>query len=174
MIIATPVAMAHGQVDTASSSVRSIRAGAVKRGSGESVGMRAKDVRMARILSYVNRMLTRLSVSVERLEKLSERVSSRIDKLEEKGFDLSSASVLFDEADEKIIEAKSALEKTKQEIIGVLESESPREGFRDAREGVKAVVSAIRGAHGKLVEAVREIKADIDSNAGNSAADSDE
>ena len=121
----------------------------------------------------------RLEAAIGRLENMAERIASRLQKFEERGANVTEAKTRLEEARSRIAEAKAALEDAKSKLDGVLNSEDPREAFKEVREElVKGVVENIKAAHQALVVSIRALKGtglgdDSGGNAENSAGTSE-
>lgn len=112
-----------------------------------------------RIEAYMTRILKRLQAAVDRLKKLGDRIDTRLEKLEEKGVDVSKARALLADADLEIESAESDLLSIREAIKSVLDGDNPKDLFRDVRTLLKEAQSSVRGAHKALVEAIRAVKA---------------
>ncbi|OGF82118.1 hypothetical protein A3B18_03350 [Candidatus Giovannonibacteria bacterium RIFCSPLOWO2_01_FULL_46_13] len=126
----------------------------------EEVRAKLSAARIRNIRNYFKTMGRRIEAAIERLEKLAERIESRIEKMEERGVDVAKAKTELAEAEVKITEAKTAFADAKAKLEAALSSETPKESFKQVREGlVKGVVEKIKAAHQALVEAIRALKA---------------
>ena len=110
------------------------------------------------IETTARKMKQRLEAAVKRLENISTRIDSRIDKLTEEGLDMSTAISLKATADLKIAAAKTA--------VGALVKPTPTDDTREAhkaafealRAQVKAAEEAVKEAHRALMAVIPEIK----------------
>ena len=117
-----------------------------------------KERRDANIRKFFAKMGRRLEHMISRLEQLAGRIESRLKKFEERGADVTGAREKLTLARTKIVEAKEALTAAKEKLEGVLSSQSPKEAFKEVREGlVKGVAAKIKEAHEALVGAVRAL-----------------
>ena len=111
---------------------------------------RVDEVRKARIRQYWENMHQRIDRVIERLSNIADRVESRIEKFEGDGADVTGAR-------DKLEAARTALAETNIDDIdidAILETDNPREAFKDARDEVKGVVAKIREAHALLIDSV--------------------
>jgi DNA repair exonuclease SbcCD ATPase subunit len=120
------------------------------------------DKKKDRIHAHLERILHRFRAAIGRLEKMADRVDSRILKFEEdKGVDLSEASALVDETRRHLEAAKSALSSILSEAETALGAEDPKTAFERVREILHEAKESIKSAHKNLVEAIRLVKASI-------------
>lgn len=115
--------------------------------------------RKAQIKQIAERTIKRLSAAVLRLEKLSDRLESRLDKLSAGGVDVSKSKELLAAARAKIAEAKAGIDEAKAEIETALSSESPKEAFQKVREITGAANEKLKEAHKALVSAISSASA---------------
>ena len=92
---------------------------------------------------------------------LSERVESRIVKLEERGFDLTSARALLSAAEAEVARAYIKIGSIEGEVTAALDTDSPREAFGAVRELFGEVKNSVKAAHRALVEAIKAVKAGV-------------
>ena len=105
--------------------------------------------------------MNRFRTAIGRLEKLADRVDSRIVKLEEKGLDLSKAKQLLAEARIEVESAKSALGGLLVKTDTALGENEPKTAFVGVKEILNGAKQDIKDAHKKLVEAIRAVKASL-------------
>lgn len=116
---------------------------------------RVNSVRRERIRSYFGRMVTRLEATIERLTKISEKISTRIDSLE------GDQSALKDQvklANQKISSAQTELNQMKTDIETVLDSDKPQDEFKGIIDSVKKIKMSLVEAHRLLVQVIGDIK----------------
>ncbi|MDP3784992.1 MAG: hypothetical protein Q8R12_02860 [bacterium] len=115
--------------------------------------------RIQNIRKFFTQMGRRLEAAILRLEKMADKIASRIQKFEERSGNVSEAKAKLALAKAKIAEAKAAYADAKLKLEDALKSETPKEAFAKVREGlVKGVVEKIKEAHQALIEAVRVLK----------------
>lgn len=127
--------------------------------AGEKNRTRVEETRKIRIKAFYGKIMNRMGAAVIRLQRLSERIDSRISKIEETSAYVSSARALLAVADGKIIEAANALSDAKNKINEILNSEeTPKIMFEKIKDEVRVVKQAIKDAHAALVEVIIAIK----------------
>ncbi|MEX0917245.1 MAG: hypothetical protein WDZ90_01875 [Candidatus Paceibacterota bacterium] len=112
-----------------------------------------------RINALADRLLDRLVAAVERLETLGDRVESRIEKFAERGADTTEAENFLAQAEEKLIEAETAIADVAILVEELLLSENPRETYTQLRAELREVTNIIREAHRLLISAVSSLRA---------------
>lgn len=117
-----------------------------------------EEKRDAKILAYTEKMVERLTAALDRIDRLTERVSSRIAKFSASGANTVKASQLLVVAKEKAVKARAEVAKVMPAVIVALAGDTPKESFKDAREVIKTAVEAIKSAHAALVDVIEELK----------------
>lgn len=127
--------------------------------AGEKNRTKVEETRKIRIGAFYGKIMNRMEVVVIRLQRLSERIDSRINKLEETGADVSEAKALLEAADGKIKEAVKSLSDAKNKINEILDSgETPKIMLEKIKDEVRVVKQAIKDAHAALVDVIAAIK----------------
>lgn len=115
-----------------------------------------------------DQMIRRMNAAIERIEKLSDRVDSRIAKLKEKGVDTSAAEANIVIARAKSAEAKAAVLLAETAIAGaavnadtVTEGAKPNDAGKPVREALEKARVATVAAHKALVNAIESLKASV-------------
>ncbi len=105
-------------------------------------------------------ILRRLNAALVRLDRIAERIATRIDKLNERGVDttaaeeaLASAEVLGAGAAKTVGDAEAAIEVIDTTDLSV------REAMHAAKDAVGAAKDALKAYHKGLVAAIVELKA---------------
>lgn len=109
---------------------------------------------------HFDHMVARMVAHIERLEKLADRIDSRIKKFEATGRDMTKAKQLLVTAEAKISAAKSALETFKTEgsaIVATIASTTPKDTLKNLKSLADVVEKAIKEAHRALVDAVNSM-----------------
>lgn len=114
--------------------------------------------RKERVDAYFKKMFTRLDAAIERLQKLAERIESRIVKFEKRGADVDQARELLTVGHGAITEARTLLENARGIVENILAGDDPRVIFEHARETVKSVIDSIKQAHRALVDSIVALK----------------
>ncbi len=107
-------------------------------------------------------MSERLHAIVDRISRLGERISSRIEKFSNKGIDTAKAEVFLAESKIKTKQANFKIDKTKQAIITAIESENPKEAFKNIRSLIEDTINTIRDSHKSIVDSVKELRFTIE------------
>jgi hypothetical protein len=124
----------------------------------QEIRQRLAERKKIRIKAFFNRMAKRMDFAVIRLNKLADRIESRLNKFEQMGKDIGDSRVLLEEARTAILSAKTAIEEAKSKIDEVLESDEPRTAFGQIRSLVHEVRDSIKAAHQALVNVIRNLK----------------
>ena len=105
-------------------------------------------------------IVRRLNAALVRLDRIAERIATRIDKLNERGVNttaaeeaLASAEVLGAGAAQAVGDASAAIEAIDTTDLSV------REAMHAAKDAIGAVKDALKAYHKGLVAAIRELKA---------------
>lgn len=114
------------------------------------------------------KIIGRMNAAIERIEKLSDRLESRVAKFKEKGVDTSNTEALLVIAETKLAEAR-ALVALGEGSLGeaVVVADLDADGDLDAkvdhgkpvREALAAAKDAVHAAHKAVVEAIASLKA---------------
>lgn len=121
---------------------------------------RLTEVRQQRIRLFWGRLKRRLLAAMDRLERLIERIESRLTKFEEANPDLDTASIHneLDEAKEMLEVARTECEAADATIDEILESEDPKAAFEEIREAVMTIKMQLIEIHRILVMVIGDIK----------------
>ncbi|MEK7531642.1 MAG: hypothetical protein AAB545_01815 [Patescibacteria group bacterium] len=99
-----------------------------------------------------------LNAAVDRLKKIADRISSRLDKAQEKGKDVTSLRVKLDAAKVKITEAKTVIDALSGIVSEVADMDNPAEGKQKLEDAFKAAREKIKMAHKALVDVTTSLK----------------
>jgi hypothetical protein len=113
-----------------------------------------------RAKAHIKRIVKRLSLTIDRINTLIERTSSRLTKLEEKGLDIGDAQLLLDNASQSTLAAEEALANL-LENLPELERDNRKEFVSHIRTHVEEIKGHLKEAHTNIKEAVRTAKASI-------------
>jgi hypothetical protein len=111
-----------------------------------------------RIRSFVGKMLERFNAAVERLEKLTLRIESRIAKMKAEGKITTNAETHIAVAKEEIAKAKVEIAKIPAVLETAFESEVKGRIFAELRVSTNAVQTALKNAHAALARAIASLK----------------
>jgi len=115
---------------------------------------------VTRIKEVFGNILDRFNAALERLDKIAQRIASRIDKLNEKGVDTGKAEQELTEAETLGLEAENAIASASAQIEAIDTSNSSvKEAVSKSRTALKSAKVALFAYHKGLVEAIRELKA---------------
>ena len=87
----------------------------------------------------MQRKIKVLNAHVNRLEKISDRVQSKIDTLKEKGADTTKAQAQLDTTKSKIIQARADVLKLENEFPQIISSNEPKVAFQILKTRMQAV-----------------------------------
>lgn len=110
------------------------------------------------IRKHLQRILKRLRLSTERMENLAARVEQRMNKLAEKGADVSQAKAQLEASREHILNTRNdlvALEGIEEELVA---SENAKEYFVSLRDKLSIMKGRLVAAHKLLGSSMGEIK----------------
>lgn len=119
---------------------------------------RLTEKRQQLIRQFFQRMVKRLEAAINRLEKLILRIESRLAKLESQGEDVSKIKTEIADAKTKLDETKTDLGLAKSKLETVLESDSPKEAFKEVKNLIKGVKTQLIEVHRILVHVIGDIK----------------
>lgn len=107
---------------------------------------------------FVN-ILKRFNAALGRLDKIAQRIASRIDKLKAKGVNTAGAEAALVSAEQKGSAAALAISNAKSQIDAVDASSSVRDAVHSAVNATRDAKQALKDYHKALVEAIRQLKA---------------
>lgn len=125
---------------------------------------KAKSERADRIASYLERVSRKMTAAVERLDILSSRIESRINKLEERGIDMTRTKELLEAARVSITEAGESLKTALSDAREALSIDISRDSFGKVVSGLAHAKEKLREAHQTLVEVIRTMKSGLEQN----------
>jgi flagellar motility protein MotE (MotC chaperone) len=120
--------------------------------------LKITDVRKKRIKSWWTRVAKRLSNIIDQERKFATQVEKRLNKLAEKGANVTQARNDLAAARVKIDVAASSLASASTQVDVILSSNTPKDAFTKLHALQKNVIAKIRDAHKALVKVVVEIK----------------
>ncbi|MCH7529557.1 hypothetical protein IIB50_00340 [Patescibacteria group bacterium] len=142
----------------------------------ELIAERKKGLARERAHAYTERIINRFIAAFDRLDRLAERMQSRIDTLTNQGLDLSDALNKLDDARVEIAASYTVVGEIEATIVGILESDNPGEQLVDIRSQIGIGKDVLKSAHQSLVDAIRIIKAagGVGNSDGNEPDESDD
>lgn len=120
------------------------------------------------------RMLNRFRAAIARFDHITGRLESRIEKLEERGIDVSSVTPLIEEAKNMKAEADVTMETLKAKYESLLEGENSKGIGEEAKEIALELKTEVRNLHAKLREIITAIKSLVPESDDESDDDSDD
>lgn len=121
-----------------------------------------KEKAIDRIKSIFTKILMRLNAALVRLDRVADRIASRIDKLQARGVDTSLAEAALLGAEPLGAAAQVAIDNAALEIEGI---DSANTSVRDAANAARVVVrnakDALKAYHKGLVAAIIELRANV-------------
>jgi hypothetical protein len=119
-----------------------------------------KEKRVERIKHYWELLGKRILATIERLEKLTKRIESRVAKIKETDpeADVSVIEGDLQEAKGLLADAKAKYDEATDALEGLLESEEPKGAFEQVREDIKDIKDLLTEAHRILVHTIGDIK----------------
>jgi len=112
----------------------------------------------SRIGKHIEWMTKRFNGTIERLEKITARIESRIIKLKAEGKTTVEAENHVALAKAEIASAKTGIAKISLTLSSALEKEKLNGSFEEMRNLVKSIRDDLKTAHAELVKAITSIK----------------
>lgn len=118
------------------------------------------DLRKEKIKSYFSKLQRRLLAAIERLEKLIDRIESRLAKIKEENGNVNTTQITtkIAEAKQLLESAKADLQTANDNLDDILESDDPKEAFGVVRSSVKSIKEKLVQVHRILVHFIGDIK----------------
>ncbi len=128
----------------------------INKAGSAAAGLKAKAVEA--IKTAFERILSRFDAALVRLDKISNRMATRIDKLTAKGVDTSAAKAALLSAENSGAAAKAAIDKAKADVAAIDPSSSVKDAVHAALASVKAAKDSLKSYQKALVLVVRDLK----------------
>ena len=118
------------------------------------------EIRKRKVLTLFKITNNRYSAAITRLEKLIDRINSRLAIYKNDNPDLNTAAIesQIETASTILVEAKTSLEAVNINIETVLESENPKESFTVLKDELKDTKDMLKEVHSILVHVIGDIK----------------
>ena len=116
------------------------------------------------------RTLDRFADAIERLEKLADRIESRLNKLSSDGTDTSALQVLLEKARGSLGEARATLEIAQKKYDEMINSTEPKSSFEAVKLAIRDTKEKIKSAHKALVDVIVAIKPGQLKSTGNATS----
>lgn len=100
---------------------------------------KAAENRKNTLTAFMQRKVKVLNAHVTRLEKISDRVQSKINKLKEKGAVTTNAQAQLDATKTKIAQAKADTAKLEADYPGIISSNEPKIAFQILKTKMQAI-----------------------------------
>ena len=107
-----------------------------------------------RLLNLAANMSNRMEGTVKRLQNVTNRLTSRLNKMEERGINVSAARTELAQAQLKLNEASQNLEKIDIEVNGFVGSASPKENWQNLKNTYLTTRTAIIAAHQNILATI--------------------
>lgn len=128
-----------------------------------------KNRRVEQIKRYTRNVAERFKALITREYQIKNRIQTRVGKIEENGFDMSSAKQILTETDENFEIIKNKVELMRSEINAYIKStdletvtkNSLEDLFKKVREETISLKKEIQDIHTKLVQTVKIMKEKI-------------
>lgn len=116
--------------------------------------------RKLRIRTFYNTLAKRLNAAIGRLERLTDRIESRVAKIKENNEDLDLKKVEADllAAKSLLANAEAELNAATENLDTVLESNNPKEAFEIIKSVIQGVRKDLVDVHRLLVKLIGDIK----------------
>ncbi|PIQ66829.1 MAG: hypothetical protein COV95_02020 [Candidatus Zambryskibacteria bacterium CG11_big_fil_rev_8_21_14_0_20_40_24] len=120
-----------------------------------------------RIRNFSKSMIRRFESAIAWLEKMTERIETRIAKLKSEGVDTSVSERFVADAKDKIQIAKDKVSDLPTAIEEAMNTDDLRGSFERVRTLVKEAKDAIKEAHADLVKAINNLKPGLNREKNN-------
>lgn len=115
--------------------------------------------RKERLSKLFDLMVKRMTSAVTRIEKISMRMESRMEKLESEGKNVAEIKELLGTVDIKVGEITVDIEAAQKEFATLLDSETPGVAFEEMKKIVEEVYTDIKSVHETLRKIVEKMNA---------------
>jgi hypothetical protein len=125
-----------------------------------SIEAKLSDKKKNIISNYWQRLVKRINSSIDRLDKLTQRIESRLLIIETKNpsKDTTPIHSQLNEVKTKLTDAKTKLSALNTVVTESLNSEKPKETFLVIKDGIKEVKSILMDVHKVLVHIIGDIR----------------
>lgn len=114
-----------------------------------------------RVLNLAANISNRIDASIERLQNITDRLSSRIEKISEEGIDTSEAEASLALAQTSINAAVEAMENIDFIVDSAIKSEDVYTAWKEVRSTITETKSSLKIAKTELRAAVASLKAEL-------------
>ena len=127
-------------------------------------GENTRNQKNVRVSRFVNNIKMKMDAAILRLEKLSERIESRIVKSEELGVDMTEAKLLLETSKDSIADAVDSIVVAFERAQEELKTEVSRDSFSGVVSGLTQTKESLKNAHASLVKVIRAMKTSTSQN----------
>jgi len=120
-------------------------------------GIKAKSVEAVKVA--FEKILSRFDAALVRLDRISNRIATRIDKLNAKGLDTSAAKAALLSAEKSGAAAREAIDKAKSDVAAIDTTSTVKDAVRAALSSVKVAKESLKSYQKALVLALGNLKA---------------
>jgi len=122
-----------------------------------------------RLDNFIDKIVDRFDASIERLEKLAQRIESRISKYEAEGINVTKSKELLVIAKTKIETAKTSVAALETETLNVIGSNATtttalKADFNELKSQLEKAKKDIKAAHTALVDVIENLKPGLNKN----------
>ena len=117
-----------------------------------------RKVAQTRLLNLAANMSNRMEAAVTRLQNVTDRLTSRLNKMEEQGINVSDARAELVKAQTKLDEATQNLASIDTEVNAFVGSATPRENWQNLKNTYLDTRSAIISAHQNILATINLAK----------------
>jgi hypothetical protein len=111
-----------------------------------------------RLQYFIERIADRMNAAIDRMEQITDRIVSRVFKLESEGFDLTEVKADVQNVRVLIGDARAYVVLLSEVSLDTISSDDPEKGKEDMREAVALAKAAIQAVHQTLSEVVDELQ----------------
>ncbi|NQV93291.1 hypothetical protein HQ403_02225 [Candidatus Kaiserbacteria bacterium] len=120
-----------------------------------------KEKKQERVANFLNNVKRKMDAAISRLLQLSERIESRIVKLEERGVDMTESRRLIGDAKNDIEKAKENIATSVENAREALAADLSRDSFGNVVSELTKAKENLRNAHASLIQTIRAMKSSI-------------
>lgn len=124
------------------------------------------ELKKERIRKHARQMIAVLRATAERIEKIGNKLETRIRKFESRGAALSLAKAHLAESRIKLAEARALLGAIPALVEEALKGPDPKIAFKTVQDKIELARNAVRSAHEHLILATAAVKFGLNSRNG--------
>jgi Skp family chaperone for outer membrane proteins len=130
---------------------------------------RLAERKKALVRKFFSRMYRRFQAAVSRMERIADRIESRLGKMENRGIDVTTLRSDLAGARDDIGVAEGMLQGLEEKVEEALSSDDPKTAFEEVRDIVHETRAMLKEIHRKLVDiivAMKGINTSVDADTG--------